>query len=432
MTFENVTHNLLGTDWPKVLNVMRGDVIRATGTSDSNGVTMTMAITGGKGRRSSNDRNWVVQWDTSDARSAHTIALLSKTGQNDEFQVAETKLIVHDVPPIKFEKHKDSNLFINVYQLISELSSIPKSVEWIVDGRSRGIESIVNGQAPFALNLLLPGTHQVVGRVKFQENQGSVEFSNFTVDISNTLELKVEPGDQLIDLTARQDLKSIVVSVKPLAAIPDKARIVLTVNGIEQELSKDNSLVVFETNKLGAKTFTVGSSIVDNGMRRESYPLKFSVTRDFAVEAARCFIQIQAVPTKRIERYIDNTKEEHDVSKMLALSTAVLRDVELAISVCNSIILPEYLIREYQVLLLGYQAVIRDTLAYSRRFLLSELRWWQLLSVSSGEIQSQTKLLLAARQVPTHPYDILQKDLNLFYATETKERQSIREKLHMI
>ena len=432
MTFDIVTHVLSGADWPKVLNVMRGDVIRATGASDSNGVTMTMAITGGKGRRSSSDRNWVVQWDTRDARSAHTVTLLSKTGQNEEVQLAETKLIVHDAPPLKFEKHNDSTLFINTYQVVSDLTSRPKSVEWIVDGMSRGVESIVDGKAPFALNQLLPGTHQVVGRVKFQENQGSAEFASFNVDIGNTLEAKVEPDDQIIDLTARQELKSIVVSVKPLVVLPGKARIVLTINGMEQELSRDIPQLVFETNKLGAKTFTVGASIVDNGMRRESYPLKFAVKRDFILEAARIFIKIQAVPTKRIERYIDNTKDERDVSKMLALSTAVLQDVELAISVCNSISLPEYLLREHQVLLLGYQAVIRDTLAYSRRFLISELQWWHLLSVSSGEIQGQVKVLLAARQVPVHPYDILQRNLNMFYSTETKDRNSIRETLHML
>jgi len=267
---------------------------------------------------------------------------------------------------------------------------------------------------------------------EFQDNQGSVDFANFRVDIPNTLETKVDPAGQLIDLTTNRDLKSIIIRVNPLVTIPDKARLILTVNGVEQELQKNRAELVFETVTLGPMNYVIGASIVDNGMRRESNPLIFSVTRDLTVEAVRSFTKIQAVPTKRIERYLDNTKTERDVNKMLALSTAVLKEVELAISSCNDIVLPGYLLREHQVTLLDYQAIIRDTLSISRRFLVNELKWWQLLSASSKEIQGQVNLLLAARQVPEHPYDVIQRNLNSLFAAESDERSAIRLLLKIV
>jgi len=165
MTIDVFTHQLSGKDWPTVLNVMRGDLIRVTGTSESNGITMTLSISGGRGSQSSSDRNWAIQWDTNDARASHTLRLLSRTGQNEEIQLAETKVVVYDKPPVAFEYVPDSNLFINQYIIQTQVTSMPKSVEWIVDDKSRGVESIVDGKVSFPLNQLLPGGPRVVGRI---------------------------------------------------------------------------------------------------------------------------------------------------------------------------------------------------------------------------------------------------------------------------
>ena len=424
MTTEIQSHRLGSKNWPSVIHLMRGDILRVSGVSDQNGVMMTLSISGGRGTTSTTEQNWNLQWVTGEGRESYTVRLLRKAGVAPELQIAETKVVLHDRPPVRVMPDSE-DIFIKFFRVESEIPVPYQSVEWTIDEKSVPTEDIVKGRCAFPLNGVLPGSYRLGGRVRFADNQGFVALAPITIDVPDIMRVKVNPDRKSIDLTSNPGLTEVAITIEPMVKLPKDTLIGIRINDQTHTLPTDNPVLRLDAAILSNQEFRVSPAFVQEGKRREGAVMSFTVVRDIPEEVRRLLATMQELPVDRIRVYLRESAAEKSTAINLSKAQAAMNDLQTVISRCNAILVPVFLPESMKKSLGEYQAIRREILALSRRFLQAEIVFWQAVTNEAGVFKGQLPALVAARSVPIHPSVGLQKILEVRLAQDADAASKI-------
>ncbi|MFY7954483.1 MAG: hypothetical protein ACOVT5_18430 [Armatimonadaceae bacterium] len=416
MTIEVESHRLGDKAWPKVLHMMRGDILRVNGDSGQNGVVVSLLIAGGKGNTSSTERNWSLQWVTGEGRSSVPVRLVRKAGGAPEVLIAEMTVVLHDKPMARARPTDGDDLFLRFFSITSEIENRIESIEWRVDDRPLAIESVVDDRCPLSLNNVSAGKHMLSGRARFADNQGSVLIHPVAVDIAEVVQAVVIPNRNLINLTEDRTVSEVLVRVEPLASLPKKAILQISVNGQVQTVPLENPVWKIPTESTIREDYSIQPLVVEEGKKRVGQPVSLSIRRHLPTEIRITAEAVALIETGRIAKYLKDADGITDPARLLQLTQEALSNVKASIERCNAISIPAFLPEKARKALGAWIGNRREIMAISRRYLEQESQYWSIALKEDGPFAKRIGLLIAARNVPVPPSVALRKFLDVRFS----------------
>ena len=399
MIFKSQVFEFGQSGWPKVLHVMRDDIVRISGNSDQNGVEMSLFVVGGLGAGAT-EGAWVLKWTAVSDREFYVVSLRRRVGARPEEKIAEMRVYVYDTPPASLRVREETDIVTRRCEIQCSIQETIRSVDFEIGSTPLLNVPIEENQCNLSLSGLLPGTHAVSGRVNLAGGKGAVAIVPQQITLAEIIRLRITPPTKEINLTQEIGLKTVEIQAETLVGLPVAAGIVILLNQKPQVVTLGENRITLPIESLMEGEYNVQVIVTHSGKTRLSTPSRFMIRRDIAVELQRILVTVRSVPLDACSIYIAQISTNKDIPTILKSASQALETVKQSLERNNNLAIPSYLPEKFAMGFREVQTNRREALALSRNFLIGEIEFWSFLKNESSIPANKLPVLIAARDIP--------------------------------